>query len=29
MAGRLHRLWVDNVVRWLAGEPLVNVVTGG
>ncbi len=32
MAGRLHRLWVDNVARWLAGDDLVNVVpapTGG
>lgn len=29
MAGRLHRLWIDNVARWLAGDSLVNVVVGG
>jgi len=26
MAGNLHRLWAENVRRWLAGEDLVNVV---
>ncbi|MBM3658240.1 MAG: D-2-hydroxyacid dehydrogenase [Actinobacteria bacterium] len=28
MAGNLHRLWIENVRRWLAGEELVNVVGG-
>jgi phosphoglycerate dehydrogenase-like enzyme len=23
----LHRLWADNICRWLAGDPLVNEVT--
>ena len=27
MAGNLHRLWIENVRRWLAGEDLVNVVS--
>jgi phosphoglycerate dehydrogenase-like enzyme len=26
MAGNLHRLWADNVRRWLTGDELVNVV---
>ena len=26
MAGNLYRLWADNARRWLAGEPLHNVV---
>lgn len=26
MAGNLHRLWTEQVRRWLAGDPLVNVV---
>ncbi len=26
MAGNLHRLWADNVRRWVTGEELVNVV---
>lgn len=28
MAGNLHRLWADNVRRWVDGEELVNVVGG-
>lgn len=28
MAGNLHRLWTENVRRWLSGAPLVNVVPG-
>jgi phosphoglycerate dehydrogenase-like enzyme len=27
MAGNLHRLWIENVRRWLAGEELVNVIS--
>lgn len=26
MAGNLHRLWTENVRRWLAGEELANIV---
>ena len=28
MAGNLHRLWAENVRRWLAGEEMLNVVSG-
>lgn len=28
MAQNLHRLWIENVRRWLAGEDLVNLVRG-